>query len=139
MPTQPHALIAYLAARDKGNPGFEIQGSIFGDVGADPPHRVFASIMEIFDQYVPTSRQAAALYRALSDLPGVRLDRTATDAAGRRGTAFEIAVPSAHQTFQLIVSPRTFGVMGITVLYLDQRIGQAFLTQVPVSGPWVRP
>lgn len=139
MPTDPHALIAYLAARDHGNPGFEINGAIISGVGTDRPHRVFASILEIFDQYVPTARQAATLYQALSDLPGVTLNRHATDSAGRRGAAFQIAMPGpSPMTWQLIVNPRTYQMMGITVLYLNQRIGQAYLTQLPVSGPWVR-
>jgi hypothetical protein len=71
----------------------------------------------------------------------VTLDQHAVDVAGRHGIGFiSPDLPGAGRT-EIIVSPRTYRLMGDDTLLGQHRIlsGTAILHQALVSGPGVRP
>ena len=150
LPTAPRALIRYLAVRGNGASLSFLDGPaygwsiFFGSMGNSMPARVFGAICAAFEQYILIPSRTAEFYQALGLLPGVRLDRHATDVAGRRGVAFTMDQDGpTGGVVQIIVNPRTFGLMGIDGYPLRRSWpgfeGDAILSTTPVSGPWVRP
>jgi hypothetical protein len=152
LPANPGALAGYLVAKARSAPGFGIELQFgperylftgFNDHTDRQRTRtglVFTSICQIFNEYVLPAHLTAELYRVLGDLPGVRLDRNATDVAGRRGVAFTLAEGGGR--IQLVVDPHDFRVLGINAIgtgWGKATIGDAFLRRVPISGPWVLP
>ncbi len=75
LPTDPAELLAWIRAEDGG--------------GARTDQQAFEVIGELTGETVVPPEQSAALYRAAALIPGVRLVDSATDAAGREGTAVE--------------------------------------------------
>jgi hypothetical protein len=140
LPASPRALIDYLAHRH-GSP--VLLGPWFNTTtfaSSPAPARVFWSIGSILTSFIPGPRLATELYRALGLLPGVRVDRGATDIAGRPGVAFVLVTGPTR--LEIILNLHDFGFMGLTYLSPvspSGRQGFAILQQVPVAGPGVRP
>jgi hypothetical protein len=92
--------------------------------------------------YVMPPRLTAELYRALTDIPGVTVNGHAVDVAGRPGIGFiSPALPGAGNT-EIILSPRTYRLMGDDLLLGPCRQlinGTAILREALVSGPGVWP
>ena len=61
------------------------------------PVREFEIINELLTTYVMPPALTAELYRALGNIPGVTVDRHATDIAGRHGIGFRITMPPADE------------------------------------------
>jgi hypothetical protein len=132
LPRDPVALDRYLAALPL--PGW-------GPV----PVREFEILKELLTTYVMPPALTAELYQALGNIPGVTVDRHATDIAGRHGIGFRIALPTSQGAGfdELILDPATFAVMG-QQLTLGQAagvkagqimLGTAVLKTALVSGP----
>ena len=109
------------------------------------PVREFEVIKDLLITYVMPPALTAELYRALGNIPGVTVDRHATDIAGRHGIGFKIALPSEQSGGfdELILDPQTFALMG-QQLTLGQAAGAkagqivggvAILKSALVSGP----
>ena len=109
------------------------------------PVRVFQVIEDLLITYGMPPALTAELYRALGNIPGVTVDRHATDIAGRHGIGFKIAIPSEQGGGfdELILDPKTFRLMG-QQLTLGQAAGAkagqivggvAILKTALVSGP----
>lgn len=121
LPSEPHALIRYLAA---------LAGSGQGGEGA------FLMIEGTFIDDAPPPAVAVKLYRALGDIPGVTVNHDAVDVAGRHGVAF------ARGGQEIILSHGSYRFMGFVTdgaaghPPLD---GEAILQRVPVSDAFVLP
>ena len=113
------------------------------------PVRVFQVIEDLLITYGMPPALTAELYRALGNIPGVTVDRHATDIAGRHGIGFKIAIPSEQGGGfdELILDPKTFRLMG-QQLTLGQAAGAkagqivggvAILKTALVSGPGILP
>jgi hypothetical protein len=103
LPTDPKALRA-LAARNVAKPGM-------------PYSLVEVLIGLLTDQPAPPKVRAAA-FRALADVPGVRLLGPAADPRGRKGKAlvYLSSTPAAGQVkTQLIIDTRTSQVLATTI------------------------
>jgi hypothetical protein len=109
------------------------------------PVRQFEVIKDLLITYVMPPALTAELYQALGNIPGVTVDRHATDIAGRHGIGFKIAIPAEQGGGfdELILDPQTFGLMG-QQLTLGQAAGAkagqilsgvAILKSALVSGP----
>ncbi len=135
LPTDPHALVARLTrlvcTRPAGSPLPPCLGH----------QDVFIGIGTMLGSYVMPPKITADLYRALADIPGVRIDRNAVDIAGRHGIGF--AYPLGHGTVQeVIINSRTYMYMGSYFgvnVPASKADGEALLRQTFVSGPGVRP
>jgi len=136
LPRDPVALDRYLA-------GLPLR------VWGPAPVRVFRVIEDLLITYVMPPALTAELYRALGNIPGVTVDRHATDIAGRHGIGFKIAIPSEQGGGfdELILDPKTFRLMG-QQLTLGQAAGAkagqivggvAILKTALVSGPGTLP
>jgi hypothetical protein len=101
LPRNPAALGRYLARLPL--PGW-----------GSAPVREFEVIKELLITYVMPPALTAELYQALGTIPGVTVDRSATDIAGRHGIGFKIALPPGQGGGfdELILNPATFAVMG---------------------------
>jgi len=136
LPRDPVALDRYLA-------GLPLRG------WGPAPVRVFRVIEDLLITYVMPPALTAELYRALGNIPGVTVDRHATDIAGRHGIGFKIAIPSEQGGGfdELILDPKTFRLMG-QQLTLGQAAGAkagqivggvTILKTALVSGPGILP
>jgi hypothetical protein len=136
LPSSPLALDRYLA-------GLHLPG------WGPAPVREFEVIKELLTTYVMPPGLTAELYRALGNIPGVTVDQHAVDVAGRRGIGFGITLPAAQGgvTDELILDPKTFGLMG-QQLTLGRAAGAqagqvlsgtAILKTALVSGPGILP
>jgi hypothetical protein len=141
LPRSPAALDRYLASlplRDAG----------------PAPFREFAIISNLLVAYVMPPALTAELYRALGNIPGVTVDQHAVDVAGRAGIGFQITAPRlgadspVRSVAQLILSPKTYGLMAEQELDTNQRLpsvprhtlyGTAILKTALVSGPGILP
>jgi hypothetical protein len=113
------------------------------------PVREFEIIKELLTTYVMPPALTAELYRALGTIPGVTIDRHATDIAGRHGLGFLITLPPAkYKVFdELILDSKTFAVMGQQTIFgpggpskvRGVVLGTAVLKSALVSGPGTRP
>jgi hypothetical protein len=109
------------------------------------PVRAFRVIEDLLVTYVMPPALTAELYRALGNIPGVTVDRHATDIAGRHGIGFKIALPAGQGAGfdELILDPRTFALMGQQATLgpaAGAKAGQvvsgvAILKSALVSGP----
>jgi hypothetical protein len=113
------------------------------------PVREFEIIKERLITYVMPAALTAELYQALGNVPGVTVDRNATDIAGRHGIGFRISRPASQRAgFDvLILDPTTFAVMGQEFIRGPAAgaqagqvmLGTAVLKTALVSGPGKRP
>jgi hypothetical protein len=136
LPRDPVALDRYLASLPL--PGW-----------GPAPVREFEIIKELLITYVMPPGLTAELYRALGNIPGVTVDRHATDIAGRHGVGFRIALPASQRAGfdELILDPTTFAVMGQEFIRGPAAgaqagqimLGTAVLKTALVSGPGKRP
>jgi hypothetical protein len=132
LPRDPAALVRYFA-------GLLTPGD------GPAPVRSFRVIEDLLITYVMPPGLTAELYRALGNIPGVTIDRHATDIAGRHGIGFKIALPAGQGAGfdELILNPETFALMGqqATVGHAaGAKAGQivggvAILKSALVSGP----
>ena len=109
------------------------------------PVREFEIIKELAHHLCDAPALTAELYRALGNIPGVTIDRHATDIVGRHGIGFRIALPRSHGAGfdELILDPATFAVMGqqfvrgpaVGAKAGQVMIGTAVLKTALVSGP----
>jgi hypothetical protein len=91
----------------------------------------------------------AELYRALGNIPGVTIDRHATDIAGRHGIGLRITLPPSkyHVFDELILDSKTFAVLGEQIIFGPGSPskargvvgGTAVLKSALVAGPGKRP
>jgi hypothetical protein len=111
----------------------------------------FVAIGMMLGSYVLPPRFTAELYRALADIPGVRLNKNAVDVAGQRGSGFVYPQPrgtgrrarEALTIYQeIIISSRTYLFMGQydgPNVFTSKLDGEAIVRRAFVSGPGVRP
>jgi hypothetical protein len=128
LPRDPRALDRHLARLMSG--------------GGSAASREFTSIAMLLTSYVMPPRLTAELYRALGDIPGVTIDDHAVDVAGRPGVGFISPVLPGVGHVEIILSPRTYRLMGDDVVLGPRHQllqGTAILRQALVSGPGVRP
>jgi len=136
LPRDPVALDRYLA-------GLPLHG------WGPAPVREFEIIKELLITYVMPPALTAELYQALGNIPGVTVDRHATDIAGRHGIGFRIALPASQSAGfdELILDPTTFAVMGQELIRGPAAgaraghvmLGTAVLKTALVSGPGKTP
>ena len=112
--------------------------------GSTPgPAMAFQAVTELFQTYVMPPHLTASLFRALADIPGVRVDRHARDVAGRPGAGFAFGHGADRQ--EIILNPRTFLLMGYGVsdgapAWRFRGFGRiAIMHRELVNGPGVLP
>jgi hypothetical protein len=152
LPASPRALVTALANRNPhgyvwdmgGQPGAIValpvlrSGSHGRTVrpGTSRSFRAFNVISYLLSTYVMTPGLTAELYRALGDIPGVKVAAHATDIAGQHGIGFALPTPgSPGQAEAIILNPRTYRLMA----FGNQNQGTAVLRQAFVSGPGATP
>jgi hypothetical protein len=133
LPRQPRALDRYLA-------------SLLPPAIGPASDREFLAIQTMITAYTMPPALTAEFYRALGDIPGIRVDTHAVDVAGRHGVAFMPGKPVAlGATPEIIVNPRTYRLMAVEVLVPRSASvaagaeGTAILQEALVSGPGVLP
>jgi len=133
LPRDPKALDRYLAG-------------LLPPALGPPGDREFLIIETMLTAYVMPPALTAELYRALGDIPGIRVDAHAVDVAGRHGVAFMPGKPVAlGATPEIIVNPRTYRLMAVEVLVPRSAgmtagaEGTAILQEALVPGPGVTP
>jgi len=128
LPRSPQALDRYLGSLGQ---------SWLGTAAASE----FLIIEEMLGSYVMSPGLTSEFYLALGDIPGVRVDRHAVDAAGRNGIGFKLGAGAGDE--EIIVSPRTYQLMGQQVIggsaAHPQLYGTAILRQAFVAGPGLQP
>jgi len=133
LPRQPRALDRYLA-------------SLLPPAIGPASDREFLVIQTMLTAYAMPPALTAEFYRALGDIPGIRVDTHAVDVAGRHGVAFMPGKPVAlGATPEIIVNPHTYRLMAVEVLVPRSAgvaagaEGTAILREALVSGPGVTP
>ncbi|GAB3988636.1 hypothetical protein GCM10029978_111550 [Actinoallomurus acanthiterrae] len=98
LPTDPKALLA-LVYKQAG------QTPLGRDAGA------FTTIQDLMRRSALPPKLRAALYGALAAIPGVRLDKNVTDAAGRHGVAL-YRIDEGYLRTDVIIDPATYAFLG---------------------------
>jgi hypothetical protein len=150
MPEDPAAALARIYAevdriRAKPEPKGRVTEYAAGILGVPRDTAVFNFVTGLLDSYPVTPRVQAALYGALSRLPGVGVLPDAQDAAGRHGVVLYIAT-SDDSRLELILDPRTYRYLGLRDV-LTRGHGEteevvywaARLSAQPVARPGERP
>jgi hypothetical protein len=112
LPTEPEALRLAIENRGGGSP--VAPSSVRSHRGAVTAER----LMEILGEPVVSSSLRRAAVEALAELPGIRLERGVTDAAGRRGDAIEWERERGFGS-RFIFDPRTFEVLSQAEMIFD--------------------
>jgi hypothetical protein len=150
MPEDPAAALSRIYAevdriRARPEPKGRVTEYAAGIMGVTRDTAVFNFVTGLLDSYFVTPRVQAALYGALSRLPGVGVLPDAQDAAGRHGVVLYIAT-SDNSRLELILDPRTYRYLGLRdvltrghghpeeVIYWAAR-----LSAQPVARPGERP
>ncbi|WP_131738141.1 CU044_5270 family protein [Actinomadura roseirufa] len=98
LPTDPKALLALVYQRSGRAP-----------LGRDAA--AFSAIQVLMSRSVLPPKLRAALYGALAAIPGVRLDKDVTDAAGRHGVAL-YRIDEGYLRTDVIIDPATYAYLG---------------------------
>jgi hypothetical protein len=150
MPEDPGAALTRLYAevdriRARPEPKGRVTEYVSGIVGVTRDTAVFNFVTGLLDSYLVTPRVQAALYGALSRLPGVGVLPDAQDAAGRHGIVLYIAT-SDDSRLELILDPRTYRYLGLRDVLTRGHGGAeeviywaARLSAQPVARPGERP
>jgi hypothetical protein len=134
LPRTPRALVAYLAS---------LRFPHWAGWGP-PPVRVFEIIEEMLTTYVMPPALTAELYRALALIPGIAIDRHASDVAGRPGIGLSMAIPPGFGggINEIVIDLRTHQLGGQQLLTTPHAgaaghvlSGTAILQHALVSGP----
>jgi hypothetical protein len=136
LPHSPQALLRYLANLP-----------LYHRSGWGPaPVREFVIIEELLTTYVMPPRLTAELYRALGNIPGVRVNDHAVDVAGRPGIYFTSPALPGGGNMGIIINPHTYRLMGTATIGRPSpgsapRVlnGVAYLRVALVRGPSVMP
>lgn len=117
LPSAPGALLAYLEHHS---------ACTFSTVPVDTSHAAYSEVYTILSAvYLMPGRLGAALFTAAARIPGVRVLRHVTTAAGQPGIAVAMtaratpAAPAAHAPlgpplrYELIFSPRSYRFIGL--------------------------
>lgn len=117
MPEDPAAALTRIYAevdriRARPEPKGRVTDYAAGIMGVTRDTAVFNFVTGLLDSYLVTPRVQAALYGALSRLPGVGVLPDAQDAAGRHGVVLYIAT-SDDSRLELILDPRTYRYLGL--------------------------
>jgi hypothetical protein len=132
LPSRPQALLRYLA--NLARPHTSYYGSALT--------QDFARIEELVTTYVMPPSLTAELYRALGDIPGVRVNGHAEDVAGRQGIGFISPSQPSGGNMELIFDSKTYRLIGDDFLSGPSHrpvSGTAILRQALVSGPGASP
>jgi hypothetical protein len=150
MPEDPGAALTRLYAevdriRAEPAPKGRVTEYAAGIIGVTRDTAVFNFATRLLDSYPVTPRVQAALYGALSRLPGVGTLPDAQDAAGRHGVVLYIAT-SDDSRLELILDPRTYRYLGLRDVLTRGHGGAeevtywaARLSAQPVARPGERP
>jgi hypothetical protein len=109
LPTDADAMLTYLYTRPEAKAA-----------GADKNVAAFAEGLELFDRYYLTPAVKAAVFEALSHLPGVTMQRDVVDLAGRHGVAVRMTPPTMPgpdvrlPAGEFIFDPKTYAFLGTT-------------------------
>lgn len=95
LPAQPAALRKFILVNNRSQPS-----------------AAFDAVAGLMNEFPLPQRFQAELYAVLVGLPGVHFDRSATDAAGRRGIALYM-IQGGFLKKEIIVNPRTYIYMGV--------------------------
>jgi hypothetical protein len=122
LPTDADAMVEYLNNRREVN-----------WPGAVKNVAAFNVVLELFDRYYLSPAVKAALFEALSRLPGVTKQDNVVDLAGRPGVGVHIEAPDGTSTKggDLIFDPKTYTFLGTTFT--------AVLRQAVVDNPGEMP
>lgn len=118
LPTDAAAMLEYLYTHPASkNPGGDRNAVAFG------------AAVDLVTRYYLTPATKAAVFEALSRLPGVALRTDVADAAGRSGAAVRMSTPTSDTKIkgELIFDPKTYAFLGTTDF--------AVLRQVVVNAP----
>ncbi|MDN3353962.1 CU044_5270 family protein [Actinomadura sp. DC4] len=148
MPEDPGAALTRIYAevdriRARPEPKGRVTEYAAGIMGVPRDTAVFDFVTRLLDAYPVTPRVQAALYGALSRLPGVGVLPDAQDAAGRHGIVLYIAT-SDDSRLELILDPRTYRYLGLRDVLTRGGAGEviywtARLSAQPVVRPGERP
>jgi hypothetical protein len=106
LPTEPDAMIRYL--NDRPLPADFKQYRKF----MAPEWLAFTAATALLKGYVPP-RSLAALYQAMSRIPGITAVPDATDAKGRHGVALRQVLAEEGDWSELILDPHTYALLGL--------------------------
>jgi hypothetical protein len=99
----------------------------------------FSAIEGILVRYVTPPGLTAELYRALADIPTVRVNPRVRDIAGRTGVAFVLPATAQSMILEIILNPTSYSFMAQAGWQGSQFTEEAILQKALVTGPGVRP
>ncbi len=117
LPTEPEAL--RLAVQNHPLPG---TGNRPGGKPLETPldtEETILGLWGILQQPVSDPELRAAVFNALAELPGIGLDRDATDLAGRSGYAISFVAQDSGLRNEYVFDPETSAILGQRTVLLD--------------------
>jgi hypothetical protein len=134
LPTEPEALRRAVESNQISVTGFNL---MYPSARRLDREQTIAELFNILSEgYVSTPQLRAAIFNALAELPGVKVDTGATDSLGRHGYAIRSIEPKTGGGFEYIFDPDTSEVLAERD-FIGDPAGNPFLKGVP-AGTTVR-
>jgi hypothetical protein len=132
LPADPAALEKYLANagwRNEFAPGQQVSPEA-GNKNAS----AFDQITAMLWLYTMPSRLTAELYHALADVPGVTVDKHATDLAGRPGVAFVLPPADGYPyRLELVLNGSDDRLTGLQQWFVGRVAGETGIRTIPLA------
>lgn len=155
LPSDPAALEKYLGDQPFHWPSVSVPAGRPPTTPSEHATRAFNQITGMLWDYVLPPKLAAELFRALADIPGIKVRRDATDIAGQHGVAFVLPhaeVPARGLSrnplamrLELILNPHNYRLMALATTDAGAIHGRTYRAQLAiirqafVPRPGVRP
>jgi hypothetical protein len=129
LPTEPKALRQAAEGNELEYTGFNHAGGKKTHLDADETKE---ELLNVLQEGFPTPQLQAAIFDALAELPGMKVERGATDGLGREGDA--IPAYSEHgMRSEYIFSPETGELLAVRDMLVDPAAAGPFLKGLPAG------
>jgi hypothetical protein len=139
LPTEPKALRLEIEQRQVSGPASDESAANSIDAG-----QVIAELWDILDKPNTTPQLRAAIFGALAELPGIELDRNASNLVGRSGYAlsYESTSSSSYgeqqpgKRVEYIFDPETSAILGRREVIADPEKLLPWAKEIPAGTVW---
>jgi hypothetical protein len=135
LPTEPKALRQAAEANQLEYTGFNHVGGKKTRLDAEETKE---ELLNVLQEGVPTPQLQAAIFDALAELPGIKVETGVTDGLGREGDAIRatvgIGMPTAHGLLsQYVFSPETGELLADRVVLIHPERAESFYKELPAG------
>jgi hypothetical protein len=129
LPTEPRELRRQAEGNELEYTGFNHAGGKKTHLDAEETKE---ELLNVLQEGFPTPQLQAAIFDALAELPGIKVERGATDGLGREGDAIQ-AYSEHGMRSEYIFSPETGELLAFRDMVVDPAAASSFLKELPAG------